>query len=44
MGLTARWFMQTLASALIVLVFIWMIKKIANKYNVPVVQKIVNEV
>lgn len=44
MGLTARWFVQTLFAAFITLIFIWLIKKAADKFEVPVVQKIVNEV
>lgn len=42
--LTPRWFIATLVGALVTLVFIWLIKKGANKFNVPVVKDIANDI
>lgn len=42
--LSARFFIQTLVGAFITMIFIYLIKKVSNKMNIPVVKDIANEV
>lgn len=40
----ARWFIQTLITVFITMVFIYIIKKVSARYNIPVVKDIAQEV
>lgn len=44
MGIGTRWFVQTLVAAFVTMLFIWIIKKGADKYQIPVLSQIASEV
>lgn len=41
---TPKWFINTFIQVFITMVFIYAIKKISNKYDIPVVKNVANEV
>lgn len=41
---TGRWFLNTLVTVFITMIFIYIIKKVSNKYDLPIVKDIANEV
>jgi hypothetical protein len=42
--LSPRWLINTFVQVFITMIFIYFIKKLADKYNIPVVKKIADEV
>lgn len=44
LGITAKWFLQTLLAAVITMFFIYGIKKFTSKVNVPVVSEVAAQV